>query len=206
MTIKNQPIFKKQEALFIKIWKLRMERKQGTYFKFLVFLALSSLVLSIFATFAQPAQAQDQIGTIRGTVFRDVNENGLCSAESEAVLADIPLEIINDDTGEFIRYTTAPDGTYAHTTPDLGIWRVTVVPGSQWRVTSQQTIEVTLTPDSPDAAGIDFCIVEIETNQENPVTLPESGAFIAPPLLVAGLFGLALIILGGALLLGRRLI
>lgn len=160
--------------------------------------ALVALTLLILAF---PTLAQDQSGSIRGIVYRDVNLNGLCSDEGEVRLGDIPVELANDDSEELIRLNTAADGTYTHSEATLGLWRVTVIPGSGWRVTSQQTREVVLSPDLPDAASVDFCIVEIEESDGGAVTLPESGAPIAPYLLIAAAGGLLLMVLGAALIL-----
>mgnify|MGYP000184238520 CR=1 FL=1 len=162
-------------------------------------------LMLLFVVLTYPTLAQDQTGSIRGTVYRDINLNGLCSDEGEVRLGDIPIEIVNDDTDEIIRQITAPDGTYVHTSAELGLWLVTVVPGTGWRVTSQQSIEVLLSEDQPDAAGVDFCIIEIESSNGGGVTLPESGAPIAPQLLIAAAAGLALMAFGaGMLLRGKK--
>ncbi len=165
------------------------------------------LNLSLIPIMAYPALGQDQTGSISGTVFRDANDNGLCADEGEERLGNIPLEIINDDSGDFFTYTTEPDGSFTHTTAILGFWQVTVVPGTNWRITSQQTINVELTADEPDVSSINFCIIEVQPQQDDPpVTLPESGAFIAPPLLYAGALGLLFVILGLIILLARRFV
>ena len=127
-------------------------------------LAVIFFVISL-VTFSNPTLAQDETGSIQGAVYRDVNLNGLCSNEGEARVGNIPIEIINDDTEEFVRIVTAPDGTYVYNNVELGLWRVTVVPGTGWRFTSQQTREIELTEDLPDAFDVDFCIVEIEDSE-----------------------------------------
>jgi len=162
------------------------------------------VLIYLLVLFAYPTLAQEQTGSIRGVVYRDVNANGLCTGEGEVRLANIPLEIINDDIQEIVRFITAPDGTYIQNGAALGSWQVTVVPGEGWRVTSQQTRAVVLTPENPDMAEVDFCIVEIEGSVDGGVTLPESGAPIAPQLLFAGAAGLALMVLGAGMLLHGR--
>ena len=150
--------------------------------------------------------AQEEVGSISGTVFRDINANGACVNEGEPrVAANIPIELVQDDIGEIDAITTAADGTYTFPTDDLGLWRVTVVPGQGWRVTSQQTLEVVLTDDNPDPINIDFCIIEIDQPAGGGgTTLPESGAPIAPTLLVAAAIGFLLIAAGALLLLFNR--
>ena len=151
--------------------------------------------------------AQDGTGTISGTVYRDVNANGVCANEGEPrVAANIPLELVEDDVGELVRITTAADGTYTYATDALGLWRVTVVPGQNWRVTSQQTLEVVLTVDNLNVTNIDFCIIEVEQSSgDGGTTLPESGATVDPSLLLAATFGFILISAGASLHLFNRL-
>ncbi|MDX1418064.1 MAG: SdrD B-like domain-containing protein [Candidatus Promineifilaceae bacterium] len=157
-------------------------------------LLLLSPILIVF-----PIQAQTQTGSIRGTVYRDINENGICSTEGEARVGDIAVELVNDDTPELQRTLTAPDGTYLLANASLGLWRVTVVPGTGWRISSAQTREVTLTADQPDAIEVDFCIVQLEDPNNGGTTLPESGAFIAPPLVLIAIAGLLLMTIGAGL-------
>ena len=57
--------------------------------------------------------AQEQKGTISGTVYRDINANGVCVNEGEPrVAANIPMELVLDDVGELVRLTTVADGSY----------------------------------------------------------------------------------------------
>jgi len=152
------------------------------------------------------ALAQDQPGSISGAVFRDINANGICVNEGEPrVAANIPLELVSDDAGELIRITSNADGTYSYATDAQGLWRVTVVPGQGWRVTSQQTLEVVLSSDNPDTDGINFCIIEVQqTGGGGGTTLPESGVAIAPHLLLAAAFGFLFIAAGAVLLIIGR--
>lgn len=152
------------------------------------------------------ALAQDQTGSISGTVYRDINANGVCVNEGEPrVAANIPLEVVSDDVGELIRITSNADGTFSYTTDAQGLWRVTVVPGQGWRVTSQQTLEVVLSADNPLTENLNFCIIEVQqTGGGGGTTLPESGVAIAPPLLLAAAFGFLFIAAGAILLLIGR--
>ncbi len=167
------------------------------------------IVLTISFLFLIPitVQAQDQSGSISGTVYRDLNLNGLCASEDEPkVAANIPLELVSDDAGELIRISSAADGTHAFTTDTLGLWSVTILPGQGWRVTSQQTLEVVLSIDNPDATNIDFCIIEIDqTGGGGGTTLPESGFIVSTPLLLAAAIGFILVTIGTIMLLVGRL-
>jgi hypothetical protein len=170
---------------------------------------ITSIAIFLYALMTIPhtTQAQEEKGTISGTVYRDINANGICVNEGEPrVAANIPMELVSDDVGELLRITTAADGSYAYTTDALGLWSVTVVPGENWRVTSQQTLEVVLSTDSLNATGIDFCIIEIEQSSGGGgTTLPESGAPVAPALLIASVIGFILIAAGASLLLVNHL-
>lgn len=154
-----------------------------------------------------PLLAQEVTGSIRGTVFRDSNDNTVCADEGESALAGIPIELVDDETGTIVRLQTGADGTYILSQASLGDWRVSVTPGTGWRITSQQTREVVLTADTPEATGIDFCIVEVTDSSgdsDQGTTLPESGAPVAPALLIAAALGFAMMAAGiGILLHGR---
>jgi hypothetical protein len=164
-----------------------------------------SLIIPATMFFTFLARAQGQGGSISGTVYRDINANGVCVNEAEPrVAANIPMELVADDVGELVRISTTVDGTYSYSTEVQGLWRVTVVPGQGWRVTSQQTLEVVLTEDGPDAINVDFCIIELEQPPEEAPTLPESGIAIAPLMLLAATIGFVFIGAGAILLLLGR--
>ena len=168
-------------------------------------LVVNLLILFLPAVYI-PLMAQETTGSIRGTVFRDINENGQCTNEGEPRIAGIPVELVDDATRTIVRLQTGADGTFILSQAALGRWQVTVVPGTGWRVTSPQTREAILTSESPDATNIDFCIVEISSppGGSGGTTLPESGAPIAPELLAAAALGFALMAAGAALLIHGR--
>jgi hypothetical protein len=110
--------------------------------------------------------------------------------------------LVSDDANQLTRITSVADGTYSYTTDALGLWRVTVIPGQGWRVTSQQTQEVVLSIDNAEASNIDFCIVEVsQPPGGGDTTLPESGIAVSPPLLVLASIGLLFMATGATLLL-----
>ena len=173
------------------------------------FLLIPIIVLLFVAALTIPylTHAQDQTGSISGTVYRDINANGVCVNEGEPrVAANIPLELVADDEDEMVRITTAIDGSYVYSTDARGLWRVTVVPGQGWRVTSQQTLEIVLSDDGSEVINVDFCIIEMDQSSGGGgTTLPESGAPVAPILLFAATIGFVLIAAGAILLLFNRL-
>jgi len=170
---------------------------------------LSSLVLFLFALTLIPYSlvVGQETGIIRGTVYRDVNANGLCSNEGEARIANIPLELVNDEAQAIVRLSTAADGTFVLNQAALGAWKVTIAPGEGWRITAEQTREVVLVTDGPEVSNVDFCILEVSSSSggSGGATLPESGAPIAPQLLAAAAIGFALMAAGAGLLLRDRL-
>ena len=122
-----------------------------------------ALFLFALATVQLPLLAQDNTGSIRGMVYRDINNNGTCATEGEPSVAGIPVELVDDTTRTIVRLQTGADGSYILSEAALGGWQVTVVPGTGWRVTSQQTRAVILTPEVRDVIDVHFCIVEINS-------------------------------------------
>jgi hypothetical protein len=166
-------------------------------------LLIVALFLFTITAVQFPLWAQETTGIIRGTVYRDINANGVCVDEGEPRVAGIPVELVDDATRTIVRLQTGADGTYMLPQATLGRWQVTVAPGTGWRVTSQQTHEVILATDTPEATEFDFCIVEVTASSggSGGTTLPESGAPVAPELLIAAAAGFALMAAGAGLLL-----
>jgi hypothetical protein len=171
-----------------------------------MWLAILALFLFTITAVQFPLLAQEARGIIRGTVYRDINANGVCVDEGEPRVAGIPVELVDDATRTIVRLQTGADGTYILPQATLGRWQVTVAPGTGWRVTSQQTREVVLATDAPEASEFDFCIVEVTASSGGSVgtTLPESGAPVAPGLLGTAAVGFALMAAGISLLLRDR--
>ena len=170
------------------------------------------------------ASAQQNNGSISGVVYRDINANGVCASENEAGEAGIPIQLVNRDDNSTVNLTTGSGGNYELSGAAEGTWQVTVNPGSGWRVTSQQTVQVSITEDEPDVEEIDFCIVQVSTStptatavatvtpgptpipSPTPVqpVLPASGAPLSAPLLLAFGLGLLFLITGAALFVHAR--
>ena len=166
-----------------------------------------ALFLFTLSAFHFPLLGQETTGTIRGTVYNDINVNAVCVNEGEAAVAGIPIELVDDETGTIVRLQTGADGTYILSQASIGIWRVTVVPGTGWRVTAEQTREVVLTTDAPEATSVDFCIANVNDTSggsQGGTTLPESGAPVAPGLLLIAAVGCAFMAAGILLLLHGR--
>jgi hypothetical protein len=162
------------------------------------------------------AQAQTDSGTIRGTVFDDLNSDGACVGTGEPGLAGIPIEFIHESNAKIVVQSTS-NGTYSLVGVGFGTWQVTVVPGSGFVATSQQSFSVTLTSENPEVTGIDFCVGRVSVSPTATATtgptatptaasslMPESGASAPPTLLIVGAIGIALFALGAGIEAWRR--
>ena len=184
------------------------------------------ICIAAAAVQAQDTLAQDVNGSISGFVFRDLNENGVCSDEDEPGVVGIPLQLVNRNDNTIVNLTSGGEGFYELVNASGGTWTVTVNPGAGWSVTSQQTIQIVVDEDEPDIEDVDFCIVEVGATATatpapppTPVTgatpvqpvaptpvpvLPESGAAVSPSVLWVVALGLLLMVSGAALLVRTR--
>lgn len=171
-------------------------------------LFISLLVVLLFTMVAglSIVSAQTTSGAIRGTVYKDLDANGVCVGTGEPVQSGIPVEFVSAD-GNALVLDSGDDGTYGLVAAGLGTWRVTVKPGSGWLVTSEQTRQVTIGTDNPEANNVDFCVAQVTASTETAgaVVLPASGASISPFLLIVAVTGLVFLTTGAVLLLkGHR--
>jgi hypothetical protein len=178
-----------------------------------IILMVIAMLLIISGTAA--AFAQSSAGAILGTVYNDLNGDGVCVGTSEPGLPNMVVEFVNTEAAIQTALQTNENGSYGYTSAGLGTWNVTVKPPQGWQSTAQSTRQVTLTSTQPVASGIDFCITQSTTTpvptstpqsggSGGAVTLPESGATIAPALLVTLVIGLGLLALGAGLFFYSR--
>ncbi|GMQ77515.1 MAG: hypothetical protein BMS9Abin02_0003 [Anaerolineae bacterium] len=144
-------------------------------------------------------------GSIRGTVYEDRNADGVCVGTGEPALGGINVQFVSDDGGSTVHLQSGPDGTYGLVAVGLGTWTVTAIPLTGFSVSSENPQVVFISAEQPDATGVDFCIVKGSGSGGGSVVLPESGASIAPPLLIAALTGVSLVAAGAAFEIRRRL-
>lgn len=170
------------------------------------------ILLSFVGVIGVGAQAAS--GTIRGTVFDDLNSNGACVGTGEPGLAGIPVEFVHESNAKIVVQSTS-NGTYSLVGIGFGTWQVTVQPGSGFVATSQQSFSVTLSSDQPEVTGIDFCVGRVTvtpTATSAPTAtptsasslMPESGSGAPPTLLIVGAIGIALFALGAGIEAWRR--
>ena len=180
-------------------------------------LVLSTILLLLGGVMA--ARAQGDGGTITGWVYRTENANGTCTEDDLPGEGGVPLQFVNRDNETTVNITTNSDGSYEFIAASAGTWQVTVNPGSDWRVLSQQTRQVVISDQNPDHEDIDFCIFRITTAQGTAVptstqvtavptaiqvtpipttqpVLPQSGAPAAPSLLIIAGLGILFLITG----------
>jgi hypothetical protein len=126
-------------------------------------LVLATILLLLVGVVA--ARAQGDTGTISGWVYRTENANGTCTEDDLPGEPGVPLQFVNRDNDTTVNITTNNDGSYEFIAASAGTWQITVNPGSDWRVLSQQTRQVVINDQNPDHEDIDFCIYRVTTAQ-----------------------------------------
>ncbi len=145
-------------------------------------------------------QQDEASGSIRGTVYRDVNNDGHCVGTGEVGLAGVPIRFGNGPDQLYLQ--SGSDGTFGLVAAGLGAWTVAAEPSAdQGVVTSAAERSVTLTEENPLATGVDFCI---GTARASNVVLPQSGAPARPLLWLALVVGLLLVGAGAFMMLRER--
>lgn len=162
-------------------------------------------------------------GSIRGSVFQDVNGDGRCIGTGEPAAVGIPIEFVSND-GQVVLYLQSGDnGTYGLVAAGLGTWTVTVRPPQEFVTTSAPSRQAFLSAEQRLVEGVDFCVRARAGGTPPPgwtpgpgwmpgpmptypVVLPESGApaqgavpMAANGLVLLALLGLALLLAGAGL-------
>ncbi|MCA9902129.1 MAG: CAP domain-containing protein [Ardenticatenaceae bacterium] len=104
-----------------------------------------------------------QRGTIRGSVFLDVNGDGRCinsGVAGETAVPFIDLDFATVDGGQRASLYSGSNGTYGLPSVAQGSWVVTAVPNpALWQVTSTNPQFVSLTvADGLVQLNVDFCV------------------------------------------------
>ncbi len=170
-----------------------------------VFASLLLVLLLTIVAGLSIVSAQTTSGAIRGTVYKDLDADGVCVGTGERVQSGIPVEFVSAD-GSTLVLNSGDDGTYGLVAAGLGTWQVTVKPGTGWMVTSEQIRQVTISTTNPEANNVDFCVAQVTASTETTgaVVLPASGAFVSPFFLIVGVTGLVFLAAGAVLLLKSR--
>ena len=188
----------------------------------LVLMLLLAVTVSVTSAYGEGR------GTIRGSVYQDVNGDGLCvntGVAGEEAVAGVSLEFVSSDGNHTVHLYTGEDGTYGLANAGFSNWKVTATPNSDWVVTSVNPLYANINNDNPEALDVNFCVAKVGywTGPVYPVqpiypggqvapsvVLPESGApavasnYTALLTAVVALGGLAFIMLGVGLEVKRR--
>lgn len=162
--------------------------------------------------------AQDAGGAILGTVFHDLDGDGACVGTSEPAVEGIVVEFVNAESAIQTALATNEDGSFSYVSAGFGTWNVSIRPSAGWIVTAEQSQQIALTPSQPVITNLDFCVTEgtATVNSQAPVektntkvsisavTLPESGAPVAPQLLIAAFTGIGFMLIGAGLIAYNR--
>jgi len=156
--------------------------------------------------------------SIRGSVYIDVNSDGVCV--NSGVAGEGPVQFINIDfissAGEkLVTLQSGEDGTYGMVGAGDSYWEVKADPDNTWVVTSQNPLYVPIGDDNPVQTDVNFCVQKVDTyvppSTNPPVTypplLPEAGAAQQSgnaALLLIAITGMGLILLGAGLKVRER--
>lgn len=145
------------------------------------------------------------LGTIRGAVYEDVNSDGKCigtGIAGEQPAAGITIEFVSSDEQTVINLTSGPDGLYGLAAAGYSYWAVSARPGTDWVVTSNETLTVPIFEDSLVATNVNFCVQRAGTAR---VVLPASGAAGGTAVFsLLALVGLAMMTIGAGWQLRQR--
>ena len=161
---------------------------------------LAFAVALLIAMAVGPTVAAQSNGSIRGTVYEDLNRDGLCVGTGEPTLAGIPIEFSAGSQPLFLQ--SGADGTYGLVAAALTNWTVTAVPPDGYTVTSANPRQVELTASEQLAQGVDFCVAR--GTGTSGTTLPQSGGPVAPLVGFIAAAGIGLALLGAGLQRRRR--
>jgi hypothetical protein len=158
------------------------------------------------------AQSSDNnIGSIRGTVYLDRNRDGKCgAADGDPIQAGIPIEFVSNDGGFTTYLQSGSNGTYGLVAAGLGTWRVSARPNANdFVVTGTGTRQVFIGSEAPLALNVDFCVAPStgQTGSTPSTRLPIAGADNSLSLLwlnLAFVVGLLFVGSGGMLLVRRQ--
>jgi len=145
--------------------------------------------------------ADEPRGSIRGTVYQDLNGDGKCVNTGEPILAGIPIQFVSNDGKTSLFLQSGSNGTYGLVAAGLGTWSVSAKPSADWVVTSKNPLEAFLGTNQLLVLGVDFCLAKAGTAI---VVLPDSGALLAPVLVLATALGSMFVVAGAGLEIKRR--
>jgi hypothetical protein len=160
--------------------------------------------------------SSNRSGNVRGFVYIDVNGDGQCmntGIAGEEPAAGIPVEFVSSDEQYVFTHTSGEKGDFELAGAGQSNWRVTVKPGAEWVVTSENPQYGLVAKDHLSATDVNFCVSKggvtavypmiaplsvSDVPADSAYVLPEAGAPAAAPTTILWplLLGLSLIVLG----------
>lgn len=162
-----------------------------------------------------PTAADKLPGTIMGSVYQDVNSDGVCyntGVAGEGPIANVTVQFVNSDGGIVIDQYSDPNGNFGLYQAGQSYWKLTALPSAEWRVTSQNPLYAPLDEDNRAVTGLVFCVQKASTYRApttGSVLLPVAGApaqttTTGTPLNLLAFVGLAFIAIGWGLRLRQN--
>ena len=174
---------------------------------------LVALLLSITVGVIGAQEEGEPRGFLEGRIYKDVNGDGKCvntGVEGEVPIPNINVEFVSSDEKTVITHYSGPEGIFGLVAAGYSWWRVTVMPGPGWIVTSDPVLHVPVYADSPAHTDVNFCLsqgtVTAAVGQARVVALlPQSGDSASSGLTIAAALGVTLLVAGLGLEIRRRL-
>lgn len=128
------------------------------------------LISTFFITFVSASSVQR--GSIRGTVYQDIDGNGICGG-NDTRLSGVNLEFTSADGSENVMLVSGSNGTYGLVGAGLGEWSVRASTPNG-RVTSTNPRSVTISSLLPVKVGVNFCVLgggtAVSSDQSTPTS------------------------------------
>jgi hypothetical protein len=140
------------------------------YGKQVVLIAVLLILYFGLPILQQPARAEGPIGIISGTVFIDLNENGILDP-GEPALGMVDIEITNGQS--VINVTTDEFGMFTLPVGE-GLWRAVINLPEGLEVLNDTTRQVTISSDVETEAVMDFAISPSALLSDNGLALLQS--------------------------------
>ena len=124
----------------------------------LIHASLMFVFLILFVSTAFVSADLSGRGSIRGTIYQDLDGNGVCGG-GDTLVGNFGLQFMTADGAVTLNLISGSDGTYGLVGAGLGEWIVTAVPPtSSWIVTSANPVTVITSDEDPIATNINFCV------------------------------------------------
>lgn len=153
--------------------------RQKQIYVWTLFMVVGLLWLGLSTAVVQAQSQDNNIGSIRGTVYIDSNRDGQCGPTfGDPTHPGVPIEFVSND-GNFTTFLQSGDnGTYGLVAAGLGTWQVSARPNANdFVVTGTATRSVFIGAEEPLALGVDFCIVPTSGG-----TIPGGGLGVIAPI------------------------